>query len=93
MATLIARDMITVFGMSDSIGTISFKDSDGQINYQMFGEEMQDAIGKEVKRLIDTAYNDAQEILRQNVETLHAIAKVLITKEKINEEEFNKFFA
>ena len=93
VATQIARDMITVYGMSDSIGTISFKDSDGQINYQMFGEEMQDTIGKEVKRLIDTAYNDAQEILRQNVETLHAIAKVLITKEKINEEEFNKFFA
>ena len=93
VATQIARDMITVYGMSDSIGTISFKDSDGQINYQMFGEEMQDAIGKEVKRLIDTAYNDAQEILRQNVETLHAIAKVLNTKEKINEEEFNKFFA
>ena len=93
VATQIARDMITVYGMSDSIGTISFKDSDGQINYQMFGEEMQDAIGKEVKRLIDTAYKDAQEILRQNVETLHAIAKVLITKEKINEEEFNKFFA
>ena len=93
VATQIARDMITVYGMSDSIGTISFKDSDGQINYQMFGEEMQDAIGKEVKRLIDTAYNDAQEILRQNVETLHTIAKVLITKEKINEEEFNKFFA
>ena len=93
VATQIARDMITVYGMSDSIGIISFKDSDGQINYQMFGEEMQDAIGKEVKRLIDTAYNDAQEILRQNVETLHAIAKVLITKEKINEEEFNKFFA
>ena len=93
VATQIARDMITVYGMSDSIGTISFKDSDGQINYQMFGEEMQDAIGKEVKRLIDTAYNDAQEILRQNVETLHAIAKVLITKEKINEEEFYKFFA
>ena len=55
VATQIARDMITVYGMSDSIGTISFKDSDGQINYQMFGEEMQDAIGKEVKRLIDTA--------------------------------------
>ena len=49
VATQIARDMITVYGMSDSIGTISFKDSDGQINYLMFGEEMQDAIGKEVK--------------------------------------------
>ena len=92
VATQIARDMITVYGMSDELGTISFKDSDGQMDYQMFGEDMQDAIGKEVKRLIDTAYRDAQEILKQNVETLHAIAKELMTKEKINEQEFNKFF-
>ena len=92
VATQIARDMITVYGMSDKIGTISFKDSDGQIDYQMFGDDMQDEIGKEVKRLIDTAYNDAQRILKQNVETLHIIAGELISKEKINEQEFNKFF-
>ena len=92
VATQIARDMITVYGMSDTIGTISFKDSDGEMNYQMFGDDMQDAIGKEVKRLIDTAYSDAQAILKQNVEKLHAIAGELITKEKINEQEFNKFF-
>ena len=92
VATQIARDMITVYGMSDTKGTISFKDSDGEMNYQMFGDDMQDAIGKEVKRLIDTAYRDAQEILRQNVDKLHAIASVLISKEKINEEEFNQFF-
>ena len=58
----------------------------------MFGDDMQDAIGKEVKRLIDVAYKDAQEILKQNMETLHAIASELIAKEKINEQEFNKFF-
>ena len=92
VATQIARDMITVYGMSDEIGTISFKDCDGQIDYQMFGDDMQDEIGKEVKRLIDTAYSDAQAILKQNVEKLHAIAGELITKEKINEQEFNKFF-
>ena len=92
VATQIARDMITVYGMSDEIGTISFKDSDGQIDYQMFGDNMQDEIGKEVKRLIDTAYSDAQAILKQNVEKLHALAGELITKEKINEQEFNKFF-
>ncbi len=92
VATQIATDMITVYGMSDEIGTISFKDSEGQIDYQMFGDNMQDEIGKEVKRLIDTAYNDAQTILKQNVEKLHAIAGELITKEKINEQEFNKFF-
>ena len=92
VATQIAKDMVTVYGMSDVIGPISLKDNDGQLEYQMFGDDMQDAIGKEVKKLIDTAYRDAQEILKQNVETLHAIAKELMAKEKINEQEFNKFF-
>ena len=92
VATQIAKDMVTVYGMSDVIGPISLKDNDGQLEYQMFGDDMQDAIGKEVKKLIDIAYRDAQEILKQNVETLHAIAKELILKEKINEQEFNKFF-
>lgn len=93
VATQIAKDMVTVYGMSDVIGPISLKDNDGELEYQMFGDDMQDAIGKEVKKLIDIAYRDAQEILKQNVETLHAIAKELIAKEKINEQEFNKFFA
>ena len=92
VATKIARDMITVYGMSDTIGPVSLKNDDGQFDYQLFGENMQDAVGKEVKRLIDIAYNSAQEILRENMETLHAIATELMTKEKINEQEFNKFF-
>ena len=46
----------------------------------------------EVKKLIDTAYKSAQQILLQNMDLLHAIAAELIAKEKINEEEFNKFF-
>ena len=92
VATQIAKDMVTVYGMSDIIGPISLKDNEGQLEYQMFGDDMQDAIGKEVKKLIDTAYINAQEILKQNIELLHAIATELIAKEKINEEEFNKFF-
>ena len=92
VATQIAKDMVTVYGMSDIIGPISLKDNEGQLEYQMFGDDMQDAIGKEVKKLIDIAYRDAQEILKQNVETLHAIASELIAKEKINEADFNKFF-
>ena len=92
VATKIAKDMVTAYGMSDIIGPISLKDNEGQLEYQMFGDDMQDAIGKEVKKLIDTAYRNAQEILKQNIETLHAIATELIAKEKINEEEFNKFF-
>ncbi len=92
VATKIAKDMVTTYGMSDIIGPISLKDNEGQLEYQMFGDDMQDAIGKEVKKLIDIAYMNAQEILKQNIETLHAIATELIAKEKINEEEFNKFF-
>ena len=92
VATQIARDMVTIYGMSDIIGPISLKGDDGQVEYQMFGEDIQDAIGKEVKKLIDTAYRNAQEILKQNVEILHAIATELMRKEKISGEDFNKFF-
>jgi len=93
VATQIAKDMVTKYGMSDVIGPISLKDNEGQLEYQMFGDDMQDEIGKEVKKLIDIAYKDAQEILKQNVETLHAIAAELIAKEKINEADFNRFFS
>ncbi|MCI8655128.1 MAG: ATP-dependent zinc metalloprotease FtsH, partial [Clostridia bacterium] len=92
VATKVARDMITVYGMSDKIGPISLKNDNGEIEYNIFGENIEDSIGQEVKLLIDSAYNDAQTILSQNMDKLHKIAKVLLEKEKVNEEEFKKFF-
>ena len=92
VATQIAKDMVTVYGMSDAVGPICLKDKEGQLEYQIFGEDMEDTVGQEVKKLIDTAYRNAQEILKQNIEILHAIAHELILKEKINEQEFNRFF-
>lgn len=93
VATKIARDMITVYGMNDKIGPISLKDDNGEMDFRMFGKDLEDKIGQEVKIMIDTAYRDAQTILTQNMDTLHKIAQELIRKEKINEEEFNKFFS
>ncbi len=92
VATQVARNMVTVYGMSDEIGPISLKNDHGEFDYQMFGEEIEDKIGREVNKLINTAYRDAQTILSQNMEKLHEIAGVLLEKEKINEEEFKKFF-
>ena len=92
VATNIAKDMVTVYGMSDIVGPISLKDSEGNFEYQLLGNNMEDVVGQEVKTLIDTAYKKAQQILSQNMDLLHAIAAELIAKEKINEEEFNKFF-
>ncbi len=92
VATQVARDMVTIYGMSDKIGPISLKDTGSLYDLKIFGENIEDAIGEEVRKLINTAYLDAQTILRQNMDKLHEIAKVLLEKEKINEEEFKKFF-
>ena len=59
---------------------------------QMFGENIGDEIGKEVKSLIDTAYIEAQNLLIEHRNKLDEIATALLEKEKINEEDFKKFF-
>ena len=87
------KDEKTFYGMSDEVGPISLKNDNGEFDYQMFGKEIEDKIGREVNKLINTAYSDAQTILTQNMAKLHEIAGVLLEKEKINEEEFKKFFA
>jgi cell division protease FtsH len=92
VATQVARDMVIKYGMSDTIGPISLKDENGNYPLEMFGENMGDKIGKEVKELIDTAYNDAQTILREHYDKLEIIAQTLLKKEKIYSEEFNSFF-
>ncbi len=91
VATKIAKDMITVYGMSDRLGPISLKpDEPYQMN--VLGEKIDDVIGEEVKELIDTAYEKAKYILSQNMPILHAIAQTLLQKEVINEKEFEEFF-
>ena len=91
VATQIARDMVTKYGMSDNLGPIDFQGKE-PYEIQMFGENIGDKIGQEVKNLIDIAYNDAQSLLKEHRDKLDAIAQTLLKKEKINEEEFNKFF-
>ena len=92
VATQIARDMVIKYGMNKTIGTISLKDENGDYQLEMFGLDMGDKIGKEIKQLLDTAYNDAQKILREHYDKLDAIAQRLLTTEKINAEEFKEFF-
>ena len=92
VATKIARDMIIVYGMNDKIGPVSLKADNGEYDLEIFGDQIKDRIGEEVKKILDIAYNDAQTILKQNMDKLDQIAQVLIEKEKINEKEFKKFF-
>ncbi len=91
VATKIARDMVTVYGMSDVVGPISLK-TDSPYELQLFGENIEDIVGKEIKKLIDDAYKKAQAILSENMDMLHSVAQELLNKETISEEEFNNFF-
>lgn len=92
VATQIAKDMIVKYGMNDIIGPISLKNENGEYPLDMFGKDMGDKIGVEVKKLIDTAYSDAQTILKQHLDKLDAVAEELLRSEKINEEKFKTFF-
>ena len=91
VATKIARDMVTKYGMSDILGPIDFQGKE-PYEMQLFGENIGDKIGAEVKQLIDTAYYDAISLLQQHRDKLDIIAEALLEKEKINEEDFKRFF-
>ena len=91
VATRIAREMVTKYGMSDNLGPIDFQGEE-QNDMFVFGENIGDKIGAEVKSLIDEAYNNAQKLLIEHRDKLDAIAQTLLAQEKINEQEFKKIF-
>ena len=99
-ASQIARNMVTKYGMSDRVGTIMFGGGQGEVflgrdfaQTKDYSEETAGIIDEEVKRIVDKAYNRAREILTEHVDKLHAVAGVLLEKEKIEGEEFNKIFS
>ena len=98
-ASSIARNMVMEYGMSDKIGPISFGEDQNEVflgrdlgRGRNFSEEIGAEIDKEIKKFIDIAYNKAENLLKTNISKLHAVAKVLIEKEKIDGEEFAEVF-
>ena len=94
-ASKISRSMVTKYGMSEKLGTITFGSGQEEVflgrdftTQKNFSEETSALIDSEVKRIIDTAYAKTEEILRTNIDKLHAVAGVLLEKEKIDGDEF-----
>lgn len=99
-ASKIARDMVTKYGMSDKIGSIMFGSGQEEVflgrdftQSKNYSEETAGIIDEETKKIIDKAYDRAVKILSDNIEKLHAVAKVLLEKEKIDSEEFEAIFS
>ena len=98
-ATKMARSMVTVYGMSDRLGTIMFDGDNGEVflgrdlaQSKTYSEETAAIIDEEIKRIIDTAYDKAKKILSKNIDKLHIVAGILLEKEKIDGDEFDKVF-
>ena len=99
-ATKIARSMVTKYGMSDKIGAIMLGHDQEEVflgrdisQGKGYSEETAGVIDEEVKKIIDNAYKTAENILKENIDKLHAVAGVLLEKEKIDGEEFDSIFA
>ena len=98
-ASQIARAMVTVYGMSERVGAIMFGQSQGEVflgrdlaQTKNYSEETAAIIDEEVKIIIDKAYNTAKQILSANIDKLHIVAGILLEREKIDGEEFDRVF-
>jgi len=90
-----AYAMISYFGMSDKIGNLSFYDSTGQSEFgftKPYSEKTAEMIDKEVKDLVDKAYNRAKEILIKNGDKHRQLAEQLLEKEVIYADDLVKIF-
>ncbi|MBU5425510.1 ATP-dependent zinc metalloprotease FtsH [Tissierella pigra] len=98
-ATKIARSMVTHYGMSQKLGPMTYGTDDEEVfvgrdfgRARNYSEDVAAAIDKEMRELIDTAYNQAEKLLAENMDKLHKIAEVLLEKETIDGKEFEEIF-
>lgn len=98
-ATGAARDMVTRYGMSETIGVINYNSDDDEVfigrdlaHAKSHSELVSGEIDKEVKRIIDDCYGKAKAIILEHIDVLHSCADLLLQKEKIGRNEFEALF-
>ena len=99
-ATKIAREMVTKYGMSEKLGPICFGGSEEEVflgrdmttHNRDYSENTASQIDIEIRDIVLSAYRTAETILKENIEKLHKVAKMLIEKEKITGYEFEAIF-
>ena len=98
-ATSAAKAMVTKYGFSDKLGLINYDDDSNDVfigrdlaHSKGYGEATASAIDQEVRDIVESCYVQAKAIIEEHMEQLHASAKLLLEKEKINQEEFEALF-
>ena len=85
-ATKQAYAMVTIFGMSEKIGNLSYYDSSGQSDFSFtkpYSEKTAELIDSEVKELVENAYNRAKELLKTHQDQHRQVAELLLEREVI----------
>jgi cell division protease FtsH len=90
-----ARAMVTIYGLNDKVGNITYYDSSGQQEYSMtkpYSEETAVIIDQEISKIIEEQYQRAIQILEENKEKLTELAEILLEKEVIFKDDLEKIF-
>jgi len=90
-----ARAMVTIYGLNDKIGNVTYYDSTGQSEYNFskpYSEETAMVIDKEISALIESQYERAIQILEDNKDKLNQLAAILIEKEVIFKDDLENIF-
>lgn len=90
-----ARAMVTIYGLNDKIGNLTYYDSSGQSEYNFnkpYSEKTAELIDKEISKLIEEQYQRAVKILEDNKDKLTELANVLLEKEVIFKDNLEKIF-
>ncbi len=98
-ATKIARNMVTHYGMSDNLGPMTYGSDNDEVfigrdlaRSRNYSEEVAAAIDKDMRRIVDKAYNEAETLLNDNIDKLHKVAEALLEKETLDAKEFESLF-
>jgi cell division protease FtsH len=96
-ATEAAHKMVCEYGMSEDLGPLTFGRKESQVflgrdivKERNYSEEVASKIDKEVRKIVDSSYKRAQELLEENRENLDRLAKTLIEKEVLEGEEIDE---
>ncbi|MCF4102440.1 ATP-dependent zinc metalloprotease FtsH [Gillisia sp. M10.2A] len=90
-----ARAMVTIYGLNDKVGNLTFYDSTGQSEYNFtkpYSEKTSELIDKEISNLIESQYQRAIELLEANKDKLTQLAEILLDKEVIFKDDLQKIF-
>ena len=90
-----ARAMVTIYGLNENLGNMTFYDSSGQNEYNFskpYSEKTAELIDKEISNLIETQYQRAIKLLEENKDKLSQLADILLEKEVIFKDDLQKIF-